>query len=626
MTLWHTARGCCLAIVLVALVLTLATCAALGWGIGRATAAPDDQGLDVMLVLDQSGSLWELGGVGSDPQMLRMEGARLFAAYLGVDGAAQDYRLGMIFFGSQPTLVVPLTSLGDPAGRQNLLATLSQQPEPMGWTDVNAALALAHQELFESERANPDHATAVVLFTDGRPQTDELGTPAAGDAYLSELQALVTRFTDRGAAFFTVLLANDVTEADPQIRDVYRPLWVSLAESGIGVRFYEVRGKATGQVRASQDPSGLSPAGRSLTAIYHDIVVQLHRGQSQGTILDQAVIGSAEVPLQVPAGWSRASFVVHKSDPALEVRILRPDGSPLRAGDPDLRHTGEPGEARYEVWSVDEPSEGEWQVQARGQGMVTVWLDYQPSPATPTPTLTGTPTPTLTGTPTVTPTPTTTRTAVPTATATATPTADSPLSPVPLMSGGQPTSTGAEAVEGRGGPPWGWILMGGLVALSAGAGGLWWRRRNQPLLEGSLRLVRGPEGEQVGRVWDLGHLGRGSATVGRGAGCSVILAHDPEIAPVVAVICAGRDPDDDPAPMLTDLPVTADGPGTGDGKVVVNGQPAKNGRRLNDGDLVQIGSYQLRYENLDLRVRAQAWRRPAGQRPWRTQDRRRLGR
>lgn len=83
--LWRSARGCCLLLILLALLLALGACVAFGWGLARLTEAADRPALDVILVLDQSGSLWELGGVGTDPQGLRMEAARLFAAALGVE-------------------------------------------------------------------------------------------------------------------------------------------------------------------------------------------------------------------------------------------------------------------------------------------------------------------------------------------------------------------------------------------------------------------------------------------------------------------------------------------------------------------------------------------------------------
>jgi len=151
-----------------------------------------------------------------------------------------------------------------------------------------------------------------------------------------------------------------------------------------------------------------------------------------------------------------------------------------------------------------------------------------------------------------------------------------------------------------GGPPWGWILIVGVLIVSGAAGGVWWRRQNQPLVEGTLRLVQGPEAEKTGRAWDLGQLGRGSATVGRAAGCDVVLAHDLDAPSHAAIIRARHDADRHVQPTLTDV--------SGDGAVLINGQPAGKDRQLKDGDLIHVGGYLLRYENLSLRVRTQAWR------------------
>lgn len=678
MTVWQRLRGCCLAIVLIALLFILATCVGVGWGIGRVTAASDNGGLDVILIIDQSNSLWELGGIGSDPQMLRMEGAHLFATYLGVDSQDRNYRLGLIFFGTHPMLLVPLTSLTDAAERQVLLSTLSQQPEPMGWTDINAALSLAYQELFESERADPTHATAIVIFTDGRPQTEEQDSPTAEDAYLSDLRSWITRFTNRSTAVFTVLLGNTATDADPQIRDIYRPLWMSLAGSGTGVRFYDAR--------SSQD----------LAAIYHDVVVQLHQSRSQGAILNQMVEGATQIRVEIPTGWRWANFVIHKSDPTLKVSILRPDGSLLQVGDPDLQYAGERGQTSHEVWSVDRPPGGEWMVQTQGQGMVTIWLDYQLLPATPTPLPTASPTPTQISSPvstwtptyTTTPSPSPTWASTPTGTPQPTPTwtpmpsaTPTPLSvtkarlevlepkadgryprgksvqvkvrpadgdvgkvyafltcngqpdpiPVPLTANGSELLTGQTPILeatgaytlsvrqvsdlGRGvifqdevhvrfivkptGLSWAWILTASVLLLSAGAGGFWWRQHNRPLVEGTLHLVQGPETEKAGRTWNLGQLGRGSVTLGRTVRSDVVLAHDLEVPPQAAVIHARYDANGCVQPILTDV--------SGDGAVLINNQPVGRGCQLNDGDLIRIGHYLLRYENLSLRVKTRAW-------------------
>lgn len=685
--LWRTSRGCCLISVLIALLLIFGSCLALGWGLARLSEAAAEPGLDVILVIDQSGSLWELGGVGSDPDQLRMEGARLVATYLGVDDAAQDYRLGVVYFGSQPQLVAPLTPLvGQGSGRQQVLAALSQEPEPLGWTDIDAALAVAYQELFEGQRALPGRATAVVVFTDGRPQTEAISSPAADDAYLDQLRAWVSRFSERGTAFYTVLLGNAVTAADPQTREVYRPLWVDLAESGLGVHFYDAW------------------AAEDLMAIYHDIAVHLQRRQSAGAVVDQAVSGQLEAPIDVPGGWQRVSFVVHKSDPALAVRIVQPNGAALRADDPGVtaqQSTQGASDARYDVWSVEWPTPGQWRLQVDGPGTVTAWLDYVAAPATPTASATAT----------ASPTPSATATATPTATATATPTASATPSPspsptatptsltvnpaslavaapqpggrypagapipvlvqpagddpalveafvagpdvdgalaitatlpltisqenaagqiLPLETPGAYTLTVRQVVElGRGvrlqdevvvpfsvertaGLPWGWMALGGLLLASAG-GGLAWLRSQQPTVEGALRLISGPGSQLTGQVWDLEALRRRSLSLGWAKRCDVVLARDPTLPAKAARIVAQRSDDGRIAPVLIDL-CSSSQQGLGSPSAVrVQGQPIGRRYPLHDQDVLQIGAYQLRYENLALRRQAQAWQ-PASSR------------
>lgn len=656
LSLWRSARGCCLTIVIVALLLILGSCILLGWGvaqIGNAEAA-EQPGLDVMLVIDQSGSLWDLGGVGSDPELLRMEGARLFASYLGVDGAAEDYRLGVVYFGTHATQIAPLTSLVTGDGRQAVLTTLAEQPQAMGWTDVNVALDLAYRELFESQRANPDHATALVLFTDGRPQTEALGSLAAGNAYLAELARQVARFTDRRTAFFTVLLGNEVTDIDPLTQTVYRPMWIDLAEAGVGVRFYDAR--------ASQD----------LPAIYHDAVVQLQRSASQGTVLNRELNGALALAVAVPDGWQRASFVIHKSDAGATVRISDPDGLELRGGASGVERSGA---ARYEVWTVSDPRPGQWLLEAVGEGVVTVWLDYLPAPPTATPTATATAT--ATPSPTATPTTTATPTPSPTATATITPLAvrppdlmlqepvahgryrpDKAIAVLISLTGGDPgtiaaalqgpglaeplelplelaegaapntvviageipplTVTGAytltvaqRAALGRGvileeavmtpfavqeaGPAWGWRLFGAAMALGGGSGGLWWLRRRRPLLDGSLRLVAGPAGQVPGQIWELGHMAKSAVTLGSARQCEVVLPDDAQIAPRAARIELYRNGDEVSMPLLVDL--------GGKGSTRIEGKPIGRRYPLSDGDVIKLGAYQLRYENLALRRR-----------------------
>lgn len=577
-TLWRSSRGCCLASAVIALLLVLGSCAALGFGVAKLTEAASSAGLDVMLVVDQSGSLWELEGVGTDPAMARMEAARLFASTLGVDGPLADYRLGVIYFGTTPTLVAPLTSLTRSMdGRASVLDALSAPPEPLGWTDVNAALAMAYQHLIAGPDAQPDHAKAIVLFTDGRPQTAEITAPAADDATLAELRQWVRRFADQDVAFFTVLLGNPITDADPQMSAVYRPFWADLAQAGMKVRFYDVQ------------------AGDDLLDVYHEVTVQLQDSQSQGAILDQPVQGQTRMPIDIPAGWSQATFVARKSAPDLALTLLRPNGTPVQAGDADVRQRSTPGE-RVEVWSISLPPSGRWTIRAAGQGVVTVWLDYRALPPVPTPTETARPTPTARPKPTAaTP---SAHAASAAATATSSPTSTQ-AAIVASIAGGEPPTPAPEAAR----TPWGWIVFAGAAVVTAGGLGAATLRRRRPVVEGKLRMIHAPEGERPGKTWDLGDSQRSALGLGRGSDQAVALPGDPELPPRAAIIRAERSADGKIAPWLIDLSNT--------GIAQVKGKPRSARIALADGDVIEIGAYQLRYENVSLHRQAQPWRPPA---------------
>jgi hypothetical protein len=446
----------------------------------------------------------------------------------------------------------------------------------MGWTDVNAALAMAYQQLVAGPEARPGHAKAIILFTDGRPQTAEVTTPAADDSSLAELRQWVRRFAGQDAAFFAILLGNPITDADPQMSAVYRPFWADLAQAGMKVRFYDVQ------------------AGDDLLDVYHEVSVQLQEGQSQGAILDRPVQGQAEMPVDIPAGWARATFVARKSTPDLSLTLLRPDGTPARAGDRDVRRQAATGE-RVEVWSIDAPQAGPWTLRADGQGVVTVWLDYRELPPTPTATQTAPPTPAATATRSATSTPTASPTTTATDTSSSTPTATAVAAAVGV--GADPEADPAPRQA-----PWGWLLLAGATIATAGGLGATSLRRRRPIVEGKLRVLQAPEGEQPGKTWNLGDSRRTVVGVGRGSDQLVALSNDPALLPKTALIRAERGADGHVTPWLVDL--------SGIGMVRIKGKPRGSRVALADGDVIEIGAYLLRYENVGLHRQAQPWRPP----------------
>lgn len=637
--------GCCL---FIAIALLLA-CAGLFYLAYRARAqGPEMRPLDVMLIIDNSNSTWEKGGIGSDPDLLRIEAARLFITYLGVDSSGPAHRLGVVFFGGQAQLVVPLTSLADDDRRAQILQLIADPPR-MGWTDPQAALNLAAETL--QAGGAPSAGRAVVLLTDGKPERRDTPTPQEKADTIARLRETAGRFAAEGVPLFIILLQNAATDADPEIEQIFVPLWQEMAEATPPGHFY--------RARQSED----------LLDIYHDIVVALTGRQTAGVVVQTQVQTETLEHVPVEPGLVQMTFVVRKSDPALQVTILRPDGRPLAPDDPGVQYGGRPGQSREEVWAVHDPPPGDWQVHINGEGTVTVWKDYYPAPATPTPSPTRTPTTSPTPSPTPSPTlaPTATPTPVPTLgplprlrlSEPSGPVNLGPGDPLPVVAtwlpGGrilaylesangerldQITLSEAErgryiaqlklpaagsyrlrlqsevklqngltiqdevslALTGRA-PRWsGWWAGLPLLILVAASGYIWHRRRTAPLLGGVLRRLSAPANRGVPARLDLDALRQGAISLGPDAAADLHLPDAPEHPTPPARLVARLEADGQTGVILVVEPEAGGGQ-----PAQVNGLPVVGACALYDGDIIQLGAYRFRYENLRRRPPAH-WR------------------
>jgi hypothetical protein len=197
----------------------------------------------------------------------------------------------------------------------------------------------------------------VILLTDGKPELSSTSSAAQRTAYVADLRALVERFRERGCPIFTIALSNTATDADPDIQTVYRNLWQEIAARTPPAEYHEAR------------------AAADLLHIYHAAVARLAGAQANAPIIEAAVDEHTTRTLVVEDGLAQVTLVVLRSDPALEVRLLRPGGAPARPHDPDVRRTGEPGTTREEVWTITDPRPGRWRLDLRGNGTVVVWQD-----------------------------------------------------------------------------------------------------------------------------------------------------------------------------------------------------------------------------------------------------------
>jgi len=149
----------------------------------------------------------------------------------------------------------------------------------------------------------------------------------------------------------------------------------------------------------------------------------------------------------------------------------------------------------------------------------------------------------------------------------------------------------------RRGKPWAlFLLPGGFLILLAG-GWLWHKGRQSPFPEGVLKVVRGPEGE-TGKQWDLSSFGKKKVFLGSGAKCEIRFACPGEVPFRAGYFSAKKE-----ATGVKTIFVPLSGGFT------VNGIPNPGERALSDGDLIAIGPYSLRYENLRQKAAGRMWRR-----------------
>ncbi|MFQ5814482.1 MAG: hypothetical protein ACE5I2_14990, partial [Anaerolineae bacterium] len=168
---------------------------------------------------------------------------------------------------------------------------------------------------------------------------------------------------------------------------------------------------------------------------------------------------------------------------------------------------------------------------------------------------------------------------------------------IPLA--GWQTATPAVSSPHSSGAPRRWIPIAVVSILIAGlliiAGGYVWsqsnHRRSAPV-DGRLRLVGAPEGEPLGRRWDLAPWKKKRVTIG-GVGSDVPLTNSDRVPTPVTEIVGRRDGSRRAETLLRC-------PGT-KGMILVNNRSVRDEQPLWDRDEIQIGDYVLRYENLDRR-------------------------
>ena len=530
-------------------------------------AQTEKKPLAVWLLIDNSNSMFEKDGVGSDPKLLRLDAARLFLSYLGVDEPEQIHQAAVIFFGSQAETAVPLTPLTHDELRRQLFTQIAH-PERLGWTDHLAALDLAYSQI--ETQGNPAQS-AIILLTDGEPEWDTAPTAAEKDAYLAQLEAKGADLAEVGVSLFIILLTNDSLINQEDNINIWQPLWQRLAAA-----------TPTGQFLVAHSAT-------ELPDIYHQIVIALTERETEGMVVQTAVTEPMTKTLTIAPNLSQLTLVIRKETLTQTVSILTGNGQPLTPNQVQIRHAGGQGEAREEIWVIEEPQPGQWQLQLSGQGEIAIWQDIVSKPEpTPTSTTTAMPTPLPSQTALfpATATATVTATAVPTMASSATVTPSILFQTRPEMTVIPQSSTGNRPLAIETSLPWPWFF-GGLILLLCGSAVFYWRHhQNRPWVVGTLHILDGQLPGSRGNPIDLDDLHRQVVTIGQAPadvplrGATAQAAIRPQIAP-----------DDICDYLISPL----------NGLVRLNGITLTHETRLTDTAVLDIGGVRLRYENLQLR-------------------------
>lgn len=194
------------------------------WATGQTVETTKQQPLDIVLVLDQSGSMaYDFSGNSTTKNANRRQYAMKNAVNGFIDEVAKNYtedaahRISIVTFDDNASPLKGWTSV-DEKGKTALRTAVNGLPEtPSGATNVAAGMAQAQTQLSNAQK---DHKKVVVVFTDGVPTTQsDFSTEVATDAIATakELKADQTEI-------YTIGIFNGVNA-----NQLYGEKWAYLA-------------------------------------------------------------------------------------------------------------------------------------------------------------------------------------------------------------------------------------------------------------------------------------------------------------------------------------------------------------------------------------------------------------
>ncbi|HEX8995458.1 MAG TPA: VWA domain-containing protein [Ktedonobacterales bacterium] len=307
-----------------------------------AASAAASAGHVTMLVLDMSGSM-----ATNDPNGLRCSAANAFidlsgpGDYIGVIGLDSSGSGGPSGFGVAQLWAHPaeMATVANRAALRQTIAQRSQSCRPDGATPTYDALAQA-LALLKNATAQSGLTGSVILLTDGAPDPQQ-------DAQIGAIQRdLLPQYKQAGFPIDAIALGSE---------QGLHPFLSGLADA-TGGSFYD-------------DGHGAVPgvSALNIAPFFVDIFAQ-RNGRIASHDIPPTQLNGATVSRNFSVGdfVSQLSVVAVKDSPDATVTLTAPNGQTLSSSTAGILYSDDP---HYAMFSIPNPQQGAWQVNAHGSGL-----------------------------------------------------------------------------------------------------------------------------------------------------------------------------------------------------------------------------------------------------------------
>ncbi len=294
-----------LAATLLAITLLLTTSAT---GQAESPDSPTEQGpLDVVLLLDSSGSM-----LVTDPQNLRIEGAKLFNSLL-----SKNDRVAVLSFDDEPKLLLPFTEKARGLEINRIIESSVAQGR---YSDLKSAIEKAFNLL--TTQARPEASKMIVLLSDGKlePHPSHGSTKESTDKLINKIAPDLKS----GAIKIYSLAFSDLADQN---------LLSKLSSGTGGLNWY-------------------TPNAEKIHRSFAELLLVSKRPQ---------VIPNREMSYFIDELVNEATFYVSR-EKQVPVSLIDPDGHALTKLSSHLPNLLWYNSRQFDVVTVSEPMAGEWKI------------------------------------------------------------------------------------------------------------------------------------------------------------------------------------------------------------------------------------------------------------------------